>query len=336
MTYLIVSEYLKDKRIKNYFKDKKWLELKKGKNLTLLYLDSMNIYKSKYYTYKPFIRNLMGDEKHNLSNKSNLSYCVSQKYLMNYHNFNIEDDIEKYNIIFKNKTYILKPSKGREGIGIKIVRNFDEFKNFFEKEFKTINFKKIKDLDKWVIQEYIETPMLFMKRKFHLRVYFLIFDKEIFYFTKFIIATAAKEYRNSDYEDIDIHDSHYNEKSIRDKIFPEDFNIYGDIEKDEKLIIKINKQVNDMFIDVKKNINLPIKCYPGDKNCYENFAVDIMVTEDEKIKVLEFNNSIGVQGQQSLENKGYPLFENQLDIVLSHYNLINANNIKGDNYFQKI
>lgn len=325
-SYLIVSQYLTEERIDNYFKDKDWKKLNKNKkNPTLFYLDYLNIYNKKYYNYQPFIKNLIGNDKHLLTDKTNLHLMLPSKYLMKTYNFNLKDDIEKYKNIFKNnKKFILKPAKGREGIAIRIVENYEEMKEYLYETIKKIDFRKIKETDKWVIQEYIQNPYLYEKRKFHFRVYFLIINKDIYYFSKYLIATAEWEYKNENYLNTKIHDSHYNEKSIRNKLFPEDFQINNEEE--------INNQVNNIFKNVKKNINLPMKCYPEDKHCYELFAADIMMTKEKNLKVLEFNHSVGYP--ETMDKK-YPMFENQLDIVLKTYNLIDKINME-NNYFIKV
>lgn len=325
-TYLIVSQYLKDERIDNYFKNKNWKKLDKNKkNPTFFYLDYLNIYNKEYYSYQSFIKNLIGNQKHLLTDKANLNLMLSDKYLMKTYNYTVGNNLDKYKNIFKNnKKWILKPSKGREGIGIRIVENFDEMKEYLSETIKKINFRKVKETNKWVIQEYINQPLLFMKRKFHLRIYFLIVDKKIYYFNKYLIATAAKEYKDENYQNKNIHDSHYNEKSIRNKIFPEDFN-------NDK--INIEDSINDIFKNIKKNIKLPMKCYPEDKHCYEIFAADVMITKNNEVKVLEFNHSVGYP--ETMDKK-YPMFENQLDIVLKHFKLIDENLVEDKNYFVEV
>ena len=54
-------------------------------------------------------------------------------------------------------------------------------------------------------------------------------------------------------------------------------------------------------------------CYSEDKNCYEIFAMDAMLTEDLKLKVLEINARIGWPATM---DRKFNLFEDQLNIVL--------------------
>jgi len=335
LTYLVISKYLDDKRIKKYFEEKKWKKLASRKtNPTIFYLDSMKIYDRNFWKYNSEIKNLLGEQKNHLTNKANLNLVLGGNYMMLNYNCQLGEDLNRYKFIFlKEKKWILKPIKGRQGIGIKIVSQFKELKNYFEEEIKEVDFKKIKETDKWVIQEYIDDPLLFNNKKFHLRVYFLIVGENIYYFNRYIIASAAKKYEKNNYQDKDIHDSHYNEKSIRNKIFPEDFTIDKSPLEEEKIIENINKQVYDIFKILKSNINLPIKTYPGDKNCYEIFAADIMVTKDFNLKVLEFNHHIG---EPETMDKRYPLFENQMDIVLHNFGLLEKKDFRAQNYFIEI
>ena len=327
-SYLIASKYLTDEKIDNYFKPKGWGKAK-NKEPTLLYLDSIDhIGDKKYYSYHSFIKNLTGESKHLMTDKSNLAFMLPLKYLMKTFLYDTKENINDYKGLFRgNKKWILKPVKGREGIGIRTVKNFEELKDHFQNKIKRINFKGIKEKNKWVIQEYIDDPMLYENRKFHFRVYFLIVGKEIYYFSRYMIYTADEEYKNEDYANVKIHDSHYSLKSIRNRMFPDDFKIPS---KDEDLI---NKQVHDIFKKLKGAIKLPMNCYPEDRNCYEIFAADIMVLKDYKLKVLEFNHSIGYP--ESVD-KRYPLFENQLDIVLNHFKLIDKKEMSDKNYFVKV
>lgn len=326
-TYLIVSKYLIKERIETYFQPLGWTECK-DKNPTLLYLDGMNIYYFKHEDYKSLIKNQIGEDKNLFTNKNYLHLIVPKDNVMTTYLYNTKNNLNEFKNIFKNnKKWILKPSRGREGIGIKIVKNFNELENFYKHTIKKINFKQIKDKNQWVIQEYIDKPILYENRKFHLRVYFLIVDKKIYYFSKYLIATAEQEYVEDRYFDKKIHDSHYNEKSIRNRLFPDDFEI--EIDK----LNKINKDINSIFKYLKTSIVLPFKCYKEDKNCYEIFSADIMITSDYDVKVIEFNHSTGYP--ETMDKK-YPLFENQLDIVLKHFKLINKKDEGKLNYFIKV
>lgn len=310
--YLIASVYLKKERIQKYFKKLGWSEANpKDIQLTLLYLDSMKIYEDKYYKYRNFLKNQIGDDKHLITDKSLTPSLLPKKYSPMTLNINLKRframDYFKY---FKDdKIWILKPSRGREGIGIKILTNFADFEDYLKGDYKQIDFKKIKRLHSWVLQEYIVDPLLYKGRKFHLRAYFMVMKGQIYVFDKYIIATANKEYEKKNFDNIDIHDSHYNEQSLRNLIFPDDF------EDKEENIKNIQGQVMLIFKNIKKNLP-ELRCYKEDKNCYEVMAADIMVTSNYHVKLLELNHGMGYPATM---DRKYPLFENQLDIALGHF-----------------
>ena len=70
-------------------------------------------------------------------------------------------DLEIHMRHFPNQTFICKPSKGRGGEGISLVRKFTELpKNAFQHEY--------------LVQRYIENPLLVLNKKFDLRLYVVI------------------------------------------------------------------------------------------------------------------------------------------------------------------
>lgn len=63
-----------------------------------------------------------------------------------------------------NKTFICKPREGCQGAGIVIVKKFRDLPSF------------VVNSTDYVVQEYIENPMLIGGKKFDLRVYVLVTD----------------------------------------------------------------------------------------------------------------------------------------------------------------
>ena len=309
-SYLIRSEHLKDKRINSYFQEKGWVKFdkKKYQDPTLIYLEGMSIYNKDIYNYNSFVKNQISNDKDQLTDKDNLPKILSNKYQLKTYIINLKNFVaKKYkNLFTADKIWILKPARGREGIGIKIVKKYEDFYNYLSRDIKKINFK-IKRTDVWVLQEYISKPLLYMERKFHLRVYFMIFKKNIYLFPHYLIITAKDKYLKKDFNNKDIHDTHY-ANSIKNKIFPEDF------ELDDKKIKIIQEQIFYLFKELKKNIK-SMDCYNEDKNCFELFAADMMLTEDFKLKILEINARIGAKGLKVMNNK-FNMFEDQLNIVL--------------------
>lgn len=309
-TYLIKSKYLSEERIDAYFKPKGWIKFdaKKHQNPTLIYVDGMNIYDRSLQKYQTFVKNQIGNSKNFLSDKDNLANIVPKKYENKSISINLKtDDLDQYEKFFKKgKVWILKPARGRQGIGIKIVTSFGQFKHYLKKGIRKIDFKKIKRLSDWIMQEYIVSPILYEGRKFHLRVYFMVFENNIYLFPHYLIITAKEKYKKSDFFNKDIHDTHYDEGSIRNKIFPQDTGFT------KKELDNIQSNMLQLFKYLKENM-IEMECYPEDQNCYEVFAADMMLTDTLKLKILEINARMGWPATM---DRNFNLFEDQLNIVL--------------------
>lgn len=268
-----------------------WKKYQKGNHINFLYIE-----KSQYAPIKKFYYKNIDIENRLLISDSD-KYTVVEKFLKsktrgekNLVSNQILINISKPDYIIKaylnfikdNKIYILKPVKGHAKKGIEIIEEKKDFKKIYN------NIKKNKNYDLWTLQEYITNPLLYLKKKFHFRCFFIVTNQEKFYlYTTFWIFRAKDKYRKEDYKNKDIHITKYNEidEKIKNKLLinrknrgafsEEEFNII------EKNIIKIHKKLKN---------KLTIKCYT-DKNCFQILGTDIMFTEDYKPKLLEVNKS---------------------------------------------
>mmetsp|Transcript_35833 Transcript_35833/g.26619 ORF Transcript_35833/g.26619 Transcript_35833/m.26619 type:complete len:137 (+) Transcript_35833:116-526(+) len=78
--------------------------------------------------------------------------------------FMLPDDFEllkQYMKAFPSQTFIAKPSKGKGGKGIFLVKKFADL-------------HKISHLEDFILQKYIENPLLVNGKKFDLRVYLVL------------------------------------------------------------------------------------------------------------------------------------------------------------------
>lgn len=251
---------------------------------------------------------------------------------------NLINNIIKYQKLFKNnKVWIFKPIFGHEGKDIIIVKSFDHFIKIIQnklnnktnqQKWKKLNYKKyqkMRNLAKfslnieWVIQEYISNPLLYKNKKFHLRGYFLYHrlsntQKKGYLFENHRVFTAKLPYKNDDYYNKDIHDTHIAST-------PKELNYNPDITSTLSKIQEkdIQNQLNYLFKYIQKVIKA--QCYPENKHCYHLFASDIMITQDYKIKLIEMNTRPGM-GEYNKQKVDYPhlIFKKIMDnIVLKHF-----------------
>lgn len=212
--------------------------------------------------------------------------------------FNDFDEFKSYNkkIIKLNKTkwnkHFNKLKTYKNSIkAIKLSKNKNIEKiNRHKKKIKTLKHKHKYSLqNEWILQEYIDNPLLFNNKKFHIRCYYLytFFNNipEAYIYQGGNIYTAKNDFKNEFYNDKNIHDTHLG-STDDDYYFPH--NLDCSQEKKNKIQKQINLLGSNLFKIMKG------KCYSENINCYELFGVDIMITDSFEVKLIEVNNKIGL------------------------------------------
>ena len=194
-------------------------------------------YDKKIYEIKTTLKNLLEgggvkgdvDKKDVITNKSSLYFNLkekfpelSQKYMME------TTTLKNIKNIENNKVYIVRPIGPGAGGGadVYVVSNNQELEKARQKT------KRYNKTDKHVIiSEYITNPLLLptlSNKKFHLRMYLMICvgspynnGFEWHFWNRGKIITAELPYKNSDYTNTKIHDTHFKSTPIN-KYFPED------------------------------------------------------------------------------------------------------------------
>lgn len=189
------------------------------------------------------------------------------------------------------KKWIVKPenSLNRNGIGV-----FDSYN-------KLVHFVNQHNYNEWILQEFIDNPLLINGKKFHFRVYVLIIkDKQMFktlMYNKGFMYFSTQKYINN------------NEKSYltdgktksQVKLFPNFYNkFYANF--DETILPQFKIIVNDTIESVYKNL----ECINHNK-CYKYLGYDILVDKFFRCYLAEINtNLIGFPHTPSnFKNKFY-------------------------------
>ncbi len=316
-TYAVYSENLTQKDIRKVFSKRgNWKPFDKSNkgNPDYLYLDGKYAYSSEIYDkYKEvLLKNQIAESKYitkknklyeSIKDMNSVKNYILENYSLDLNNLNINFIKKLFN---KGNVWIFKPAGGWSGVGIETFESYQKLKIYID-SLKNRNFyKKMKDRNSWVLQEYISNPMLIMGRKFHMRSYYLVHHEKSYVYNHSQIYTAKSPYKNSDFQNKDIHDTHM-KNSIKDLYFPESLKI----SKKDKSIIQ------GKIIDLLQKLNLirKYKCFQESKDCYEILGVDLMVTKDMELKILEINDKLGFKIFKDT-NFNQELFENEVEKVV--------------------
>ena len=101
------------------------------------------------------------------------------------------------------------------------------------------------------------------------------------------IYTAEKHYVQKNYNNKNIHDTHFG-STPADYYFPHEFiKLYS-----KEVMLDLYKQLKEVFHYVK--LLTKAECYPESKICYQIYGVDIMITDEFRVKLIEINHRIGI------------------------------------------
>ena len=215
---------------------------------------------------------------------------IYKKYLLKMEHITKDLDLNKF--VEDNKIVIIKPEPGYGGHGIRIFKSADKIHEYIKNKKFTNEEKRffnVKSPRKWLVQEYMNNPLLLNKRKFHLRVMVLFILKnnkfKVFIYKKFIPILAKKEYKTNSYNNKNIHNTHA--KSLTKELLIEGIEMYDKLKNRELIdnqIIHICKKTSPYVI---------FKTYPKNKVAFRYVGYDFMVTENYDVKLIELNQNPG-------------------------------------------
>ena len=219
-----------------------------------------------------------------------------------------------------DKKYILKPSNGLRGQDILIANSTSAIIDFI---------KTHTEYTQWVISEYIDNPYLLklygqsrsgavyddhIGRKTHIRLYVLVTKIKnrtlIYLYDQPLIFCAVKEY-NPDINDryaqltnLYIASKYYNEvlgidgglayqdlsfnlRDILDKL-------YGPSFYKKRVLPQITSMLKIILDNSKEYLYCSSRTIKGNRNCFQNIAIDIMPDENWRLFLLEINGRPGM------------------------------------------
>lgn len=274
MEFYVKSGYPKfDKAIKQYLKEKGFRESSHFP-VDFVFVSGEHAYqRNRINTRKSkWISLLWGKSVDKLTNKITL-HKQEKPYLIP--SQIITDSIPQFRSL-----KILKPLGGFSGSGITIVNNTKEAEHWISTQ----------DYKEWLLQPYIKSPALKDGHKFHLRVYVLIKlgkEREVFVSTHKVYVKAKEKYKEDDWLNPDIHDTHYSEGKL--ETFPQESPDGWDLEDTRKA----NKKISLILADLLENEH-DFKPEWNAIHGFEVFGVDILF-DKHKPYILEFNNKMGLK-----------------------------------------
>lgn len=133
---------------------------------------------------------------------------------------------------FQNYTFIVKPSKGKGGKGIFLIKKFSDL-------------HKIQSLNEYIIQKYIENPILVGGKKFDLRVYLVlksIKPLEAYICEEGLARFCTNNYKKPDYmnlKNVYMHLTNYSLNKFSSKFISADEDFFNDKNSSKRLMSSI-------------------------------------------------------------------------------------------------
>lgn len=187
----------------------------------------------------------------------------------------------------------------------------------------TLNIAK-HNLDKYdtiISSEYIKNPLLFQGGKMHLRCHMVITIIDNIYsaytYDIFKITVAKENYKMTDFQNKDIHDTHYLDIN-KDLVFPTDFrteNIGTDI--NNEIIENIYNNIRIICKKMAIVLKTDVKCAKNARNAFHIFGFDILIDNLFNCYLLECNRFCDVTTGNGEQFKMERFFSWINDIVLT-------------------
>jgi Tubulin-tyrosine ligase family len=221
--------------------------------------------------------------------------------------------------------YIVKPENSLSRTGVGVVRNYLELMSHLD---------HYSDYQEWIIQDYIDNPLLFNNKKFHFRIYVIYVQTEnstTAYLSKNgFIYTANKEFETDTF-DPNIVLSGENSKN---NVFyiPEDFTrSFGKQVWDNMVFPQIVKITRETIRSTVEHLKCPAK----KQKCFKILGYDILINKDFKCFLAEIN-ARNVSYKYPNQKFKDTFYKNILKLVLSKTSLSTPELIKAKLPYERI
>jgi len=191
---------------------------------------------------------------------------------------------DAYEAIDEGGLWILKPSVVDKAEIVLVVNDRKVLKK---------HIKEYPDIKEWVLQAYIDKPLLVEGRKFHIRSYVLLVgDLEVYLYEEMLALFAMDPYSVDDLENRYSHITNTcvqfdHEKFDEDKCVKTFKEIQSEIGEDN--YTKIFADIKEILKEVFRALEQEFSGFIALPNSFELFGVDFLVDENYNTYILEFN-----------------------------------------------
>ena len=247
----------------------------------LVYEDGEFTYKDNTYRGPSIVKSSLDDSKEAIVDKNKLYQTLNGRHMLKQYFLPKNGLINTLSNIFSEyPVWIVKPvgSGFYSGKGISVVTNFDELT------------RSINPRNNYVIAQYLNNPLLYDGKKFHIRVLTIVGSDSGYTLLKSLneVYPAILPYQSGQYDNKNIHDTHFVS------------HIYTGKEQDlverfgQERTDSINNQIEAIVQDTVNSFQP--KPYSESDFGFEIFGYDFLVDDTYKVYLIEVNRKVGLEG----------------------------------------
>ncbi|KAI9473863.1 MAG: tubulin-tyrosine ligase family-domain-containing protein [Benjaminiella poitrasii] len=192
--------------------------------------------------------------------------------------------------------FIIKPSMANKAAGIKVFNSLDQLRAMFEEpesddEEEDDDREDLSQVREWVIQRYVQHPLLVDGRKFHIRAYVLAKSNiQVYLYRSMLALFAMKAYDTTNLEDNLVHLTNtciqQGEEGFDEKA---SVKLFWDLDLPKKDLDHLFEQMKHILADVFDACASEMTTFQAMPNAFELFGVDFLIDQDLNVYFLEAN-----------------------------------------------
>jgi hypothetical protein len=253
-----------------------------------------------FYKQRAAIKNVLGDH-HTICDKTILFKTIKNLIPIGYKYIPSTYTVDEFEVFLEdvnNRTpYILKKKDAARQMGVLVITSKEDY--LAAKKKLNIHSKNA------IISKYITNPLTVNGKKMHIRVYILLSIQSgitrCYVFNKYKIYVAGAKYEEKDWLNPNIHISGADNTKQRYN-WPSDVD-WATGSPSKELLFELNECLRVLCLGMALS---NIKTYEESDAGYHMYGVDILLTTNNKVYILEVNKRPGFGWVANDPEKGFP------------------------------